>query len=231
MHGLEVAAEVLRKRDRAKDANRLEENAQSVFKNLRFFSASFSFEWDDLSQWKNYAHGGKGVVLSFTARTFNEPKTKVVKLIGDDPTVVGCPMSYNNACLENVICAIIDKWNGENIGELCDHVFMIASMFKDECWKKEKEYRLFVHCKSETILKSCRYRTHERQGRLVSYLDFPIRKWDDANKFFIYQIILGPTAPTESATQLVDFLYSKGIPISPEWIRGSSLSYRAAVEG
>jgi hypothetical protein len=37
---------------------------------------------------------------------------------------------------------------------LCDHLFMISSMFKDECWQTEKEYRFFVHHKREKILTS-----------------------------------------------------------------------------
>ena len=146
--GPEIASNILRKRNRASDATRLEASAKDVFRDFRFFSASFSFKLDDLSQWRNYSDDGKGLVLSFKACTFDKPKAQIDKLIKDDPTVVVCPMSYENACLESVICAIIDKWNGSDIGELCDHIFMISSMFKNECWKSEEEYRFFVITKA-----------------------------------------------------------------------------------
>jgi len=154
LRGLEIAASILRKRDRVSDATHLEANAQGVFRNFRFFSASFSFEPDDISQWRSYADDGRGVALSFKASMFKEAKAHVDRFISDDPTVLVCPMSYENTCLEFIISQIIDTWNGRDIGELCDHLFMISSMFKNECWKSEREYRFFVHHQCEKILKS-----------------------------------------------------------------------------
>src|SRR5260370_33518660 len=138
--GLEIAEKILGERSRTSDASHLKQSAESVFRDFRFFSASFSFEGDDLSQWRNYADDGTGVVLSFRASAFNNPKAHVDRFINDDPTVFVCPMSYAPECLESVICSIIERWNGSDVGELCDHLFMISSILKNECWKSEKEY-------------------------------------------------------------------------------------------
>jgi hypothetical protein len=83
-------------------------------------------------------------VLSFKASAFSASKIHIDKLIPTNPTAVVCPMSYNSADLLSVIANIIKAWNGANIGELCDHVLMISSMFKNDCWKSENEYRFFV---------------------------------------------------------------------------------------
>lgn len=225
--GLEIAEKVLHKRNRASDATTLKTSAKNVFRDFRFFSASFSFECDDVSQWRNYADDGKGVVLSFKASAFDNPKTHIDSLIGDDPAALVCPMSYAPAGLESVINCIVEKWQGSDIGELCDHVFMISSMFKNECWKSEREYRFFVHHRREKILSSDYFRTRERDGQVVSYLDLPIQNWDAAGDFPIYRICLGPAAADGLDAQLCDFLFSQRIPIPGEAISRSNIPYRS----
>jgi hypothetical protein len=122
-------------------------------------------------------------------------------------------MSYDDTTLREVLSEIIEKWDGNNIAELCDHVFMISSMFKHETWKSEREYRFFFHHKRNEILKNPHYMTRERQGEAVSYLDVPIQNWDQPIDFPIYQIRLGPAAPPYLAAQLSDFIFSKSLPI------------------
>jgi hypothetical protein len=187
-YGLEVAKKLLQERKEIQEATHLEASARRVFRDFRFFSASFSFMPDDVSQWMNYADDGKGIVLSFKASAFERPKAHIDRFIADDPTAFVCPMSYDAACLEDVIRGIIEKWNGSDIVELCDHLFMISSMFKNECWKSEKEYRFFVHNRREKILKNDCYRTRERNGQVVSYLDLPVQNWGSAGDFPIYRI-------------------------------------------
>jgi len=226
-YGLEIADKVLHERNRASDAGRFKTSAQDVFRDFRFFSASFSFECDDISQWRNYADDGKGVVLSFKASAFNAPKTHVDSLIGDNLTALVCPISYELPCLESVINRIVDRWQGCGIGELCDHVFMISSMFKNECWKSEREYRFFVHGRREKLLRSDYYRTRERNGQVVSYLDLPIQNWGSPADFPIYRIRLGPAAADGLDAQLRDFLFSRGIPIQENLISRSNIPYRS----
>ena len=74
---------------------------------------------------------------------------------------------------------------------------MISSMFKDVSWKSEKEYRYFVHRSYPEILKSPYYKTHQRGGDVIPYLDLPIRSWHSVEGLPIYRICLGPAAPPE----------------------------------
>jgi len=176
-HGIEIAAAILRERGKKEDASRLGGAAQNVFRDFRFFSASFSFEGDDLSQWRAYADDGKGVVLSFKASAFNNPKAYIDNLVPDNPTAFVCPMWYSSNELRSVIASIIEAWDGKNIGELCDHVFMISSMFKNDCWKPENEYRFFVHGSRHSILNSSCYRSRERNGEYEFGKRFPFRSY------------------------------------------------------
>ncbi len=226
-HGVEMATVILREQGRKDDVERLGPAAQDVFRDFRFFSASFSFEGDDLSQWRNYADDGEGVVLSFKASAFNNPKAYIDEFLPDDPTALFCPMSYNSDALRSVIASIIEAWGGKNIGELCDHIFMISSMFKNDCWRSENEHRFFVHGIYQKILKSNCYKSRERNGEIVSYLDIPIQNWTSADDFPIYRIRVGPAASPNLDAQLGDFLSSKSIPNPLEGILRSNLPYRS----
>jgi hypothetical protein len=194
-NGIKIAEDILWCNGRIHDVARFEESAQRVFREFRFFSASFSFAYDDQSQWAAYAENGKGVLLSFKASIFNHPKEFIDTIITDNATTFVCPMSYDSGRLRSVIAAIVSLWNGVNINELLDYVFMISSMFKSDSWKSEREYRFFVHHPCTKILKSPYYKTRERDGAMVSYLDLPIQDWHSAEGLPIYRICLGPAAP------------------------------------
>jgi hypothetical protein len=224
-HGIAIAAAILRERGRKGDASRLDDAAQSVFRDFRFFSASFSFEGDDLSQWRAYSDDGKGVVLSFKASAFNNPKAHIDNFVPGNPNALVCPMSYSSDELRAVIASIIEAWDGKNVVELCDHVFMISSMFKNGCWRPENEYRFFVHGCRYSVLKSSCFRSRERNGEIIRYLDIPIPNWTSVNDFPIYRICLGPAASPDLDTQLDDFLSSRSIP--RQAILRSSLPYRS----
>jgi hypothetical protein len=226
-HGIAVAQATLSQLGRKRDAMRLDEVVKSVFRDFRFFSASFSFQDDDLAQWRNYADDGKELVLSFKASAFNNPKTHADRFITDNPTVIVCSISYDRKCLEDVINRIIKRWDRGNIDELSDHLLMISSMFKSDCWESENEYRFFVHHQREKILANCHYKIRERGGQLISYLNLPIQNWGSRTDFPIYRITLGPAASDGLEVQLGDFIHSKGIPISETNIFRSSLPYRS----
>ncbi len=101
---------------------------------------------------------------------------------------------------------------------------MISSMFKHDSWESEEEYRFFVHGSRRSILRSDCYRTRERNGEIISYLDIPLQNWGSANDFPIYRIRLGPAAPRGLDAQLAELFVSKGIAID---IVRSNLSKRS----
>jgi Protein of unknown function (DUF2971) len=199
-------------------------SAQNVFRDFRFFSGSFTFQDDDLSEWRNNGDDGRGVVLSFRASAFNNPTVHIHNFIPDDQNAWVCPISYSSDELRSVIASIIEAWDRNSIGELCDHIFMISSMFKRDCWKPENEYRFFVHGIRQSILKRDCYKSRERNGEIVSYLDIPIQNWNSADDFPIYRIRLGPAASPRLDAHLADFLFSKCIASG---IVRSNLPYRS----
>ena len=221
-HGVQIAVDALRKQGRMDEAAHLAHSACTVFRDFRFFSASFSFAYDDLSQWMKYADGGKGILLSFKASAFNTPKAFVDRLITGNPTVFVCPMSYDSRRLRSVIASIIECWDGRNIDELSDHIFMISGMFKDNCWKREKEYRFFVHHQYAKISRSTYHKTRKRDDQEISYLDLPLQNWNSESDFPIYRITVGPDAPHEVDMRLSDFIQSENIFLQ-EPIRKSEL--------
>ena len=217
-HGIEVCKRILQENGRDNDAKRLCDNAQIVFDEFRFFSSSFSLKYYDTSQWEEYGDKGKGVMLTFKASAFDKPKQHINRLFFGNPNVIACPISYKETDLHSVLSSIIKLWDGNHIGELCDHVFMISSLFKNESWKKENEYRFFIHQKRDLILRSRQYMTRERKGELISFLDVPLQNWHNPENFPIYRITVGPKASKYLDTQIRDLIFSKGIPISEDAI-------------
>jgi|HubBroStandDraft_4_1064222.scaffolds.fasta_scaffold564530_1 hypothetical protein len=145
---------------------------------------------------------------------FDRPNEWIGRFIAGNSTTVVCPMSYESERLRSVITSIITCWNGRVIEELGDYIFMISSMFKNDSWKSEKEYRYFVHRSYPEILKSPYYKTHQRGGDVIPYLDLPIRSWDSVEGLPIYRICLGPAAPPEVEGRVAASLIAVGTPIT-----------------
>ncbi len=225
-NGTELATEILRQDGRKADADRLAGCAKKVFQDFRFFSASFSLAGDDLYQWRNYADDGRGVVLSFKASAFSNPKLYIDQFFPNDTTALVCKMSYDLVQLRSVMYDIMRKWDGKNIEELCDHVLMISSMFKHDSWKSENEYRFLIHGRRANFLRSDYYKFREQNGEVVSYLDIPIQNWGSVDDFPIYRIRFGPAASPNLGVQLGDFLSSQNIPIAATALLHSDLPYR-----
>lgn len=212
-HGVEIARRILFEQRRQSDAIRIGCVAARVFENFRFFSASFSFLFDDRCQWRHYADKGRGVVLSFKASAFDKPKAYIDSLIEGNPTAVVCPMSYERADLEAVLTQMVERWDGKDVGELCDHIFMISSMFKSGDWKSECEYRFFVHDRHNTIVRSKFYKIRRQNDGCVSYLDLPVKNWEHESEFPICRVCVGPAASCATESRLRDRVASLNLPI------------------
>ena len=210
-HGVKIAKEILCNEGRKRLAARLEDTAQRVFRDFLFFSASFSFAYDDRNQWENYADVGRGILLSFKATVFDRPKEFIDRFITNDATAIFCPMSYDSAQLRSVIASMIRCWDGINIEGLSDHIFMISGMFKNDHWNSEREYRFFVHHQQPKIVGSPYYKTRERGGHVIPYLDLPIQNWSSAEGLPICRICVGPAVPPGVSAQLADFLLARNL--------------------
>lgn len=225
-HGIGIAQEILRDNGKKEQAEKLGEIAKSVFREFLFFSASFSFEADDACQWKKYGDNGHGVALTFRTAypsIFTEPHEYVQSLGLGRPNAFVCPMSYSEAKLRQIICEIINLWDGNNYDELSDHVFMISSMFKHPAWKSENEYRFFVHKKKSETLESDLFKARPRDGSCAFYLDLPLQHWDlQGASPPICRITLGPKASDELEKKLSDLKNISGIEIAR-----SNISYRS----
>jgi hypothetical protein len=223
--GLKIAVNILYQRNMASAAAQLVANALNVFGEFRLFSACFSFNSDDISHWRQHADEGKGVMLSFKAQALSNSQEYVASILDGDPTAVACPMSYDNACLERVLGEIIDNWDGNNIRELCDHIFMISGMFKNKGGESENEYRFFVHYQRDKSLRSEYYKARECKCQRVSFLELPIKKVGHGSEFPIWKIVFGPATPDALVAPLRRFVSSMGIPIHEENIVKSGISY------
>ena len=210
-HGIQIARELMLEWGRKYDAARLEDSVERVFNNFGFFSASFSFADDEITQWLKYADGGGGIVLSFKASVFNDPKTFIDNLMFGNATAVVCPMSYESGRLRSILASIIQCWDGVNIDELCDHIFIIASIFKEDRFNVEHEYRFFIHQEHSRISKNVYYKTRERDGRMVPYLDLPVQGWHSPDGLPIYRVCVGPRAPHGLEARLADFMRARNI--------------------
>ncbi|MGH7075112.1 MAG: DUF2971 domain-containing protein [Stellaceae bacterium] len=222
--GLKIAQTVLDQMGLTIEAKALSSRADDIFRDFRFFSASFSLEGDDHAQWRDYGDSGRGIALSFNKFAFTDPKPYVDQIIGGNPTAFICPMSYGSYELRTVIESIIQKWSGRDLLELCDHVFMIAAMFKNDRWKVEREFRFFIHEKRHSIISNLRFQTRERNGDLVSYLDIPIQNWTSRDNFPLWKLTLGPMAAPGLKSQLEDVIFSQNLPIHPDFIVNSGSS-------
>lgn len=192
--------------------------AENIFENFLFFSASFSFNNDCRSLWNRYADDGRGAILAFRASVFNDPSRYVTNLIPGNPNILVCPISYNTNILRAELEKIILSWDRENIAELCDHIFMISSMFKGPDWESEREYRFFVHADPQIIQNCDLLKTRQRSDAIIRYLDVPIQNWSCMNDFPIYRITLGPAATPDFVSQIDCVLAKKRLPIKADAI-------------
>jgi hypothetical protein len=213
LNGVDIAKRILILKGNKRASEHLDIRAEAVFSEFDFFSASFSLRYDDAYQWEEYADHGKGVALSFRASVFDDPDGYINSLLGTRPNTIICPMSYDSTCLEEMIARIVESWDGSDITELCDYVFMISSMFKEEKWKLENEYRYFIHQRRALIKCSSYHRTITPDGRRRFYLDIPIRNWNSQDDFPIYRICLGPATSNDFEKYLREFVEANHLPI------------------
>lgn len=89
---------------------------------------------------------------------------------------------------------------------LCDHIFMIFSIFKGERRGSAREYRFFVLHRGSLISQSAYYKTRQREGRVIRYLDLTIQEWHSPDGLPICRVCAGPNAPHDLEPKLGNVL-------------------------
>ncbi|TAN47891.1 MAG: DUF2971 domain-containing protein [Rhodospirillales bacterium] len=214
--GVNMACDTLRGSGNEGKADELKKCSDECLRNFYFFSASFSLHdtkavevGNDPCLWKRYGERGEGVVLSFEAKMFDTPYERIKKLVGDC-NVVTLPMSYDAEILKGVLYKIIEIWNGTDIRELSDHVFMISSMFKHPVWAYENEYRYFVHQERTTISGKDIFKEENKNGATKRYLEIPIQGFGCDGRIPIHCVRLGSSLVGDDRTKLQRWLLENG---------------------
>ena len=153
-------------------------------------------------------------MLSFKASLFDEPLAYIRSLIDEYPGAVVYPMSYDTNRLRGIVSELIDQRKQTDSDEIFfDNIVWIASLFKEEKYIPENEYRYFVGHKTHIICKSEFYKTRVRGNQTIPYLDIPIPGWGQPNDSPVSRITAG-SKTTDAQKQT---LYEKAKSIGAQF--------------
>jgi len=211
-----------------------------------FWSASFSFDDDELGQWRSYADDGRGVCLGFAAEKFD--MIEIAKLLPRNPNSLRYPVCYDKDILERRLRPYVERsldiLERADIGSqgsyitpygrallyerdlLCvlnDGFYANALLSKHPAFKSEQEYRLLISGVRDTITRCDLHHVRVRRGEIVGYMKVPIPSWKEPG--VLTHLRIGPAAPDELMDQLRVTFTGLGIP-QPK-IGRSSIPYRS----
>jgi hypothetical protein len=204
-----------------------------------FYVASFSFDPDDLGQWRAYADQGRGVALGFSSTAFDQdaPGQTVLK----PPQTFALRYKrqilkeYQQRGIEHALALLeapelrTDFSNHHRIAvpwiftKLAILVVFNSVLFKHPAYGHEKEFRVLLLGEREIIEKHSLHRVRARHGEIVDYLDRPIHP-GLSTPGVLTCIRVGPAAPDELVAQVRGTIRSLGIP-EPE-IDRSDIPFR-----
>jgi len=179
-----------------------------------YFSASFSSQGDDLTQWQAYGNNARGYALGFDAKLLEE----LFRKEPGAPILSTFPVSYDDARLMSIDQQLIDAmfglislprgWGLSNeaingyMGELFSliavHALHAGLHFKHEGYRHESEYRFLRVYPPETP--SLRVKRRDRAGISIKYEEF---NWAAAGVSPLRRIVIGPAADTVLAAKLM----------------------------
>jgi hypothetical protein len=211
-----------------------------------FWIASFSFDDDDLSQWRSYADEGRGVCLGFSTDRLD--MSEFTKSVPGDPTCLRFPVNYSNASLRKRMQTHVDRgldllerlnlsardsykphgqallYERDSLRAMNNGIYLNSFLSKHAAYSHEREYRLLVSGLRETISRCSHHRLRERKGEIVGYLDLPIPNWKQPG--LLASVRLGPAASDELKDQIWMALIALGIPLPK--IDKSDIPFRPA---
>jgi hypothetical protein len=245
-HGIEVACEILRDEapidsERVKlFASTFKEASNQTINVLNAHIASFSYESDDLCQWRAYADEGRGVALGFSINALSNipyPMAKTYKCC--------VPMHYKDSVLIDSLQGPIrevvglfdsilknglsdDEERKMAVAGLQKHLAILVLFnslrSKHPAYAHEKEIRIIRLGGREDVIADDTYRIRERNGEIVEYLELPFEP-SIRQKGTLKCIRIGPAAPAELVEQMQSAIRSFKIPEIP--IDKSTIPFRS----
>lgn len=205
---------------------------------LLTYCACFSESCDQLSQWRGYANGGKGISIGF-----NKERLLELKTISEHHTSFG-PVIYDKKQQEKYIDRIVEdnfkKMRKKGVGhvamELNTNYRLKFPFIKNYSFAEEKEWRIVVstsigpyNIPSSNNFQFSQVKYRVSNEKLVSYIEMNFEK---IKQDLIKEIWIGPKANVE-IDDIVNFLnmcgYYEDVPYNsdePIKVRKSESSYR-----
>jgi hypothetical protein len=210
-----------------------------------YWIASFSYEGDDLAQWRSYADEGRGVCLGFSVQELD--MRQFASHIQTAFNFMRLPVRYDEAELRNRIQPFIDQgvellrrvnlpsmpsysqyqgrallYERDLLQSMMSGVYLHAMMHKHKAYQHEREYRLILNAYRPKVEPSTQHKVRARNGEIVGYLDLPIPNWKFSRT--LTRINVGPTAAPKLEEQLATAFRSFGLPVPK--IERSKLPFR-----
>jgi hypothetical protein len=206
---------------------------------FEIFVASFSAAEDQLSQWRGYSSGTRGVCIGFDLDSFRPPKN-----LGILATLAPCV--YDTELQRELVVSALQPFRDEIEGnlnkiheagpdagapasqfnQLATRLFValwrIAALSKDPSFREEAEWRLVLPFDSDRQPppdNPPRFRI--RKTTLIPYIAHPN---PPRKPLPIIDVILGPGSHEHSVAAAEGFLKSNGINLTP---RLSAVPYRS----
>ena len=244
-HGVEHAAELIRMLarrfpdDRALNlfADKFAKSlAGSIEGSAQYYICCFSTQGNRLDQWRAYADNGRGFALGFDTASLEKEFAKQA------PGRMTFPVSYNDKMLRQLQEEIFETaiplvsfpkgkdWpgavSGEYLGrlavEMAIKILHVATYFKHEGWREEREYRFLEIVRRNFELDQLK--TRRRGDMEVRYREFD---WKAVAINSLKEIVIGPGMPgKEGHDHAVEYLNAMGIPPELVKIYASGIPYR-----
>jgi hypothetical protein len=210
-----------------------------------YWVSSFSYECDDLAQWRSYADEGRGVCLGFSVQELD--MNQFASHIPAAFNFMRFPVKYAEAELRKKMQPYIDKgvellarvdfpsmpsysqhlgrallYERDLLQTMMSGVYLHSMMHKHRAYQHEREYRLLLNAYRPKVEPTPQHKVRARNGEVVSYLDLPIPNWNFSKT--LPHINVGPAASPKLEEQLAAAFRSFGLPVPR--IGRSSLPFR-----
>jgi hypothetical protein len=199
-----------------------------------YWVASFSYESDDLAQWRSYADEGSGVCLGFSVEELD--MRQFASHIQAVFNFMRFPVRYDETELRKHLQPYVDlgiellrqvnlpsipsyfQHNGlaflyerDLLQTLMSGMYLHAMMHKHKAYEHEREYRLILNAYRPKVEPSPQHKVRARNGEIVGYLDLPIPNWKFSRT--LTRIKVGPASVPKLEEQLATAFRSFELPL------------------